>query len=385
MNFMGFRRKNGKIGVRNHILVFPTVMCAASVANKISQYTPGTVTVSHPHGCGHLGKEREHITRAMKGFCTNPNISGVLLVGLGCEMITTDILAKELEKDGQQVEVLNIQEEGGTTATIEKGKELASNLVAEIYSMKREKIDVSELVIGVKCGGSDTLSGLTANPAMGVSSDFIIENGGSVLLTETPEMIGAEQMLMKRAATEEVKDRILQITSVNENRIKKLGLDIRESEPSPGNKEGGLTTLEEKSLGAVLKGGTSAVRQVIEYAGKPSENGLIIMDGPAHDAVSITGLAAAGAQVIIFTTGRGTPVGTPIAPVIKVSSNNDLYNLMKDNIDLNAGEILDGTESIKSIGEKISKEIIDVASGKKTRAEILEHCEFAIHSIAPTV
>lgn len=385
MNFKGYRRKNGKVGIRNHVLVFPTVICASVAAHKISQYVPGTVSVSHPHGCGHLGEEREHMIRVMTGFCGNPNVSGVLLVGLGCEMITPELIAKELAKIGQRFEIVNIQAEGGTTATIEKGRMLASRLIAEASGMEREQIDISELIIGAKCGGSDTLSGLTANPALGVTSDLLVERGGTVLLTETPEMIGAEHVLAERAATEEVKKRILEITSATEACVKNMGLDIRESEPSPGNKEGGITSLEEKSLGAILKGGTSPVRQVVAYAEKPSEKGLIIMDGPAHDAICGTGFIATGAQIIVFTTGRGTPLGAPVAPVIKVSSNNDLYNRMKDNVDLNAGEILEGKESIQSIGEKIMREIIEVASGKATRSEVLGHAEFAIHSIGPTV
>jgi altronate dehydratase large subunit len=385
MKFTGYRRKNGTSGIRNHILIFPTVICASVVAQRISQLVPGTVAVSHPHGCGHLGEEKDHMIRTMSGFCSNPNISGVLLIGLGCELLTPKLIAEQLEKNGQRFEELSIQAEGGTTATVEKGRKLAIQLVAESAELKQEQIDISELIVGTKCGGSDSLSGLTANPALGVTSDLLVDKGATVLLTETPEIIGAEHILAKRAINENVKRRIMEITAATESCVKKLGVDIRESEPSPGNKEGGLTSLEEKSLGAILKGGSSPVNQVIKFAEKPTAKGLIIMDGPAHDAVVGTGFIASGAQIIVFTTGRGTPLGTPVAPVIKVSSNSDLYNRMKDNIDLNAGKILDGTESIQSIGEGIFKEIVDVASGKTTRSEILGHTEFAIHSINPTI
>jgi altronate dehydratase large subunit len=385
MNFVGYRRKNGTFGIRNHVLIFPTTICASAVAQKISQLVPGTVTVSHPHGCGHLGEEKDHMIRTMSGFCSNPNIFGVVLIGLGCELLTPELIAEQLEKNGQKFEILSIQVEGGTTTTIEKGRVLAAQLVDESTKSKREPIDCSELIIGTKCGGSDTLSGLTANPALGVTSDILVAKGGTVLLTETPEMIGAEHILAKRAANEEIRRRIMEITAATEACVKQLGVDIRESEPSPGNKEGGLTSLEEKSLGAILKAGTSPVNQVIDFAEKPTEKGLVIMDGPAHDAVVGTGFIAAGAQIVIFTTGRGTPLGTPVAPVIKVSSNSDIFNRMKDNIDLDAGIILEGTESIQSIGEEIFKEIISVASGKTTRSEILGHTEFAIHSINPTV
>ncbi len=385
MNFMGYRRKNGSVGTRNHVLVFPTVICASSVAEMISRAVPGTVSVTHPHGCGHLGEEKAHIIRAMAGFCRHPNVAGVLLVGLGCELITPELIAGEIAGAGQKIEVLSIQAEGGTTAAVAKGRALAAGLMEEAAMAKSEPADISELIIGTNCGGSDTLSGLTANPAVGVAADMLIAGGGTVFLSETPELIGAENVLCRRAADDGVAGRIREITAATEALAKKAGVDIRTSEPSPGNIEGGLTTLEEKSLGAVLKGGTSTVRQVVAYAERPEEKGLVIMDSPAHDAVCNTGMIAGGAQVIVFTTGRGTPLGAPIAPVIKVSSNSGIYERMKENIDINAGEILDGKEKIQSVGERIFREIIEVVSGRLTKAEILGHREFAIHSLGLNV
>ena len=385
MNFMGYRRKNGSVGTRNHVLVFPTVICASSVADMISRAVPGTVSVTHPHGCGHLGEEKEHIIKTMVGFCSHPNVAGVLLVGLGCELITPEVIGGEIAKAGKRFEILSIQAEGGTAATVEKGKALAAGLKEEAAAARREPVDISELILGTNCGGSDTLSGLTANPAVGVAADMLVVEGGTVLLTETPELIGAEDALCRRAASGGIGKRIREITSATEALAKRAGVDMRGSEPSPGNIEGGLTTLEEKSLGAVLKGGTSTVRQVVDYAEKPTEKGLVIMDGPAHDAVCNTGMIAGGAQVIVFTTGRGTPLGAPVAPVIKVSSNSGIYRRMKDNIDINAGDILEGEASMKSIGEQIFNEIIEVASGKLTKAEILGHNEFAIHSFGLSV
>ena len=385
MNFMGYRRANGTVGTRNHVLVFPTVICAAATADMISRAVPGTVVVTHPHGCGHMGIETEHIVRSMSGFCANPNVAGVLLVGLGCELITPQVIAEKLTAYGQRYETLSIQEEGGTTATIGKGKLLAERLLAEAARAVREPIDISELIIGTNCGGSDTFSGLTANPALGAACDRLVAEGGTAILSETPEMIGAEQVLARRAASESVKKRIYEITSVTEALAFKAGVDIRGSEPSPGNIEGGLTTLEEKSLGAVLKGGTTEIREVVDFAERPSEKGLVIMDGPAHDAVCNTGMIASGAQIIVFTTGRGTPMGAPTVPVIKVATNSRIYQHMKDNMDINAGVILDGTETIESIGERIFQEIVEVASGKATKAEILGHHEFAIHSLGLSV
>jgi len=385
MNFLGYRRANGTVGTRNHVLVFPTVICAAATAEMISRAVAGTVVVTHPHGCGHMGVETEHVVRSMSGFCANPNVAGVLLVGLGCELITPRTIAERLDGYRQRYEIVNIQEEGGTTATVEKGRLLVEKLLKEAAKVNREPVDISELIVGTNCGGSDTFSGLTANPALGNACDRLVAEDGTAILSETPEMIGAEQVLAGRAASESVKKRIYEITSATEAMAFKAGVDIRGSEPSPGNIEGGLTTLEEKSLGAVLKGGTTTIKEVVDFAVKPAEKGLVIMDGPAHDAVCNTGMIAGGAQVIVFTTGRGTPMGAPIAPVIKVATNSRIYQHMRDNMDINAGNILEGTETIESIGERIFQEIVEVASGKTTRAEMLGHHEFAIHSLGLSV
>ena len=366
-------------------MVFPTVICAAGVAEKISREVPGTVYLGHQHGCGHLGDERDHMIRAMVGSCSNPNVAGVLLVGLGCEMLSAELLGQKLREAGQRVETITTQAMQGTGDAIARGTELARKLLEGAEGLQREEVDASALMVAAKCGASDTLSGLTANPATGVACDLLIGQGGSAIFTETPELLGAEHVLAKRAADEGVESRIWGITSRTENRIKAMGLDIREAEPGPGNIEAGLTTLAEKSLGAIRKGGTTPIVEVVDYAQRRSRKGLVIMDGPAHDVVSVTGMVAAGAQVVVFTTGIGTPVGSPIAPVIKVSSNSGLYQRWKENIDVNAGAILDGEETLQSMGERLFEEIMEVASGRPTRAEILGHREFAIHTIAPTV
>lgn len=385
MNFEGYLRPNGDVGIRNHVLIFPTTICASTVAQMISHEVPGTVCVNHPHGCGHLGDEEEHMVRTMAGFCGHPNVAAVLLVGLGCELLTPGLIAAELKKAGQRMETFSIQDIGSTVDAVARGKEIALRLLEEAALARRTTFDISRLIVGTHCGGSDTMSGLTANPALGIACDQLVANGGTAIISETPEMLGAEHLLARRAADDEVKKRIWEITMAMEAGIKAVGVDIRGHEPSPGNIEGGLSTIEEKSLGSIRKGGTSPIRQVVRFAEKPSKKGLVVMDGPAHDVISDTGMIASGAQLIVFTTGRGTPIGAPIAPVIKVSSNSAIYNRMKDNIDINAGVILDADQSLKDVGERIFQEILEVASGKLTKAEIHGHYEFAIHPIGPTV
>jgi len=385
MKFLGYRRSNGKIGVRNHVLIFPTIVCASEVARMISNEVPGTVYAIHGCGCGHVGEDKEQVIRTMVGFTGHPNVAGVLLVGLGCELITPETIAGELAKGGQRVETVSIQKAGGTIKCVEEGRRLAGKLLAEAADAKRESIDVSELTLGLECGGSDALSGLTANPALGIASDLLIAEGGSAIFSETTEMLGTEQVLARRAANAEVEKRIYEIIAAADTKAKSMGVDIRGSQPTPGNIAGGLTSIEEKSLGCIRKGGNTTIMEVVKYAEQPAKKGLIIMDGTALDVMNDTGLIASGAQVIVFTTGRGTPVGTPIVPVIKVSSNSINYNNMKDNMDINAGVIVDGQGTLRSVGEQIFNEIIEVASGKLTKAEVLGHREFDIHSLGPVV
>jgi altronate dehydratase large subunit len=294
------------------------------------------------------------------------------------------LIGKELNKAGQRFETISIQAAGGTNSSVAKGAELAKRLLAEAANVQREPVAASELILGTNCGGSDAISGITANPSLGVASDLLIAEGGTVIFSETPEMLGSEHVLARRAANEQTRNRIWKMISATYSHIKSLGVDVIGTDPSPGNIAGGLTTLEEKSLGAILKGGNNPIVQVADYAEKPAKRGLVLMEGPAHDVVCNSGMIAAGAQLIVFTTGRGTPIGAPVAPIIKASSNSTLYRTMQDNIDINAGTIIDGTESIQDVGERIFREIINVASGKLTRAEILGHSEFAIPSIIPT-
>jgi len=382
MKFSGFRRGNGTVGVRNHVLIFPTIICAADVARMISRNLPETVYAKHGCGCGHVGEDKEQVVRTMAGIAGHPNVAGVLLVGNGCELIKPQVIAEALAQEGQVVETVSLQEEGGTTKCVEKGTRLAQKLLEKASGMNREFLDVSELTLGLECGGSDAFSGLTANPAAGVASDLLIAEGGTAIFSETTEMLGAEEILAKRAKDREVGERIYRMITAAEERALSMGVDIRGSHPTPGNIEGGLTTIEEKSLGCIRKGGSTTIMDMVKYGEKPKKRGLVLMDGTALDIMSTIGMLASGAQIIVFTTGCGTPVGSPIAPVIKVSSNNKTYELMKDNFDLNAGVIVDGEGTIQGVGRRIFDELLEVASGKLTRSEILGHREFDIHSIA---
>jgi len=385
MKFLGYRRGNGTVGTRNHVLIFPTIVCSATVAQMISNKLPGTVYAIHGCGCGHVGEDKEQVLRTMVGFTGHPNVAGVLLVGNGCELITPEVVAGELAKIGQRLETVSVQEAGGTTKCVEQGTRLAEKLLREASGMNRESVDCSELILGLECGGSDAFSGLTANPAAGVASDLLVAEGGTAIFTETTEMLGAEHILAKRAADAGVGKKVYERIAAAEDKAKSMGMDIRGSQPSPGNIEGGLTTIEEKSLGCIRKGGNTRIMQVVKYAERPAKRGLVIMDGTALDVHSNTGLIASGAQVIVFTTGRGTPVGTPTVPVIKVSTNSTTYQRMQENIDVNAGVIIDGEGTLQSVGQRIFKEIVEVASGKLTKAEILGHREFDIHSLGPVL
>ncbi|MBV8602478.1 MAG: UxaA family hydrolase [Candidatus Eremiobacteraeota bacterium] len=383
MQFSGYRRPNGTVGVRNHVLVLPSVMCANHVVELIGKRVPGVVPIAHPTGCSQIGADFEQTKRTLAGFAANPNVAACLVVGLGCETNESKALARAIAERGQRVEVIGIQEEGGSTATIARGVGLAKDLLRESERCERAPAQVSDLILGTECGGSDAFSGITANPALGRASDRVVAEGGTVILAEIPELVGAEHLLGRRAEPG-VRERLYELVERVEARAAAMHVDIRGGNPAPGNIAGGITTLEEKSLGCIYKGGSSVLREVIEYAERPSQKGLVVMDTPGQDIEQMTGMVAGGAQVVVFTTGRGTPTGSPIAPVIKVATNTPTFEKMRENMDVNAGDVLDGNRTIDEVGDEIFAWIVDAANGKQTAAEILEFRDFAINRIGPS-
>lgn len=383
VSFLGYRRRDGRVGVRNHLLVLAAVGCANGVVNRIGRALPEVVAISHVYGCSQIGDDLAQTQRVLEGFAAHPNVGAVLLIGLGCETVPTAEMAQRVVSRGVICQRLTIQEEGGSRAAFDRGVAIARELLAEISHVQREPASLSELMLAVECGGSDAWSGVTANPATGVASDLVVRAGGTVVLSEVTEFIGAEHLLAARAASPEIARHIVQATLRREQEAKRLGVDMRGGQPTPGNIAGGLTTIEEKSLGAVAKGGNTSVREFVGYAHRPSAKGLVVMDTPGNDPESVTGMVAGGAQVVVFTTGRGSPIGCPIAPVIKVCSNGAAYRRLVEDMDLNAGTIVEEGEPLADAGCRIFREIVAVAGGKQTAAEVWGHGEFAIETIGP--
>lgn len=384
MKLYGYKRSNGQVGIRNYVLVIPASICASEVASRIANNVNGAISLPNQHGCCQIGPDLELTSQVLINYGKNPNVAAVLVVGLGCEGVPTQRVAEEIAKTGKRAEYIIIQENQGTINTEAKGTKIAREMVAELSVMTKEEINLSDISIAIECGGSDTTSGLASNPAVGYASDKIVDAGGTSIFSETTEFIGAEHILASRAINEEVGNKILKIVKDCESKANTMGVDMRSGQPTPGNIQGGLTTIEEKSLGCIFKGGSRPIQGVLSYGEIPSGKGSYIMDTPGQDIESITGMVAGAAQLVIFTTGRGTPTGNPIAPVIKVTGNPETYITMNDNLDLNAGTIIEGTETISEVGERIYEEIIEVINGKFTKAESLNHREFGIYKMIST-
>ena len=382
MGFRGYKRPDGKCGVRNHVMVLSSVSCANGVVNAIGREVPEVKAITHPEGCGRGIADVEITSRTVSGLCKNPNVAAVLIIGLGCEFMKAPQVADQIEGSGRPVKSLVIQELGGTKKTTAKGVEIARNMLAEAGSLEREECGWDKLVLGLECGGSDALSGVTANPLVGLAADWLVEQGGTVILSETTEMIGTEDILSRRAAASEIGEKVYGLIKDHRKFVKDTLGPFASMVISPGNVEGGLSNITEKSLGCIIKGGTSPVTEVIDYGAEPSARGLVIMDTPGSDVFSLTGMAAGGAQIMVFTTGRGSPVGFPIVPVVKVASNSEMFNTMEDDMDVNAGRLLEGV-NIRDAGDELVGLLKRVAEGEQPKAEINRQDCLSIHTVGP--
>ncbi len=380
MKFAGYRRPDGQVGIRNYIGIIPSVFCANRTAKLIAEQVEGAVYLQHPVGCSQVGADLEITARTLIAMGNNPNLAAVLVVGLGCERFTPDEFIKGLEKSKKPIEKVVIQTEGDTLKTIEKGVRIAKRWSEEFSLQNKEFFDMSNLTVGVKCGGTDATSGIAANPAVGAMSDTVVSNGGKVFFSEVTELLGAEHILAKRAINEEVAQQICATIENMEEKLRLIGSDKKYAHRgaliSTGNFDGGVSSVVEKALGGIYKAGTKPIQGVVGYAEKPEgPGGVYLMDSPGHDGEVVTSFVGGGAQVVVFTTGRGTPTGFPFVPVIKVTGNDFTYEKMKENIDINAGSIISEGISIEKKGEEIFTKVLEVCEGKKTKAELLKHDE----------
>ncbi len=380
--FNGILRDNGDVATRNYIGIVSTVNCSATVtkmivekikySNILKDYPniDGIVPITHSTGCGMntVSEGMQIFQRTIDGFKNHPNFSHVFVIGLGCECAQVSLFDESLKKHNR-IHFLTIQDEGGTKKIVEKVLSQIKNLLNEANAIKRSSQPVSHLTLALQCGGSDGYSGITANPALGVAADLLVKKGGSSILSETPEIYGAEHLLINRANSQETADKLIKriewwkhYTSINDSTM--------DNNPAPGNKRGGLTTILEKSLGAVAKGGNSILQDVLDYAEPLKNKGFNFMDSPGYDPVSVTGQVASGANVICFTTGRGSCFGCKPVPSLKLSTNTTMYEKMSEDMDINCGSIAEGKENIKEVGQKIFELVVDTASGNKSKSEI---------------
>lgn len=372
MKFWGYRRPDGRVGTRNHVLILATVGCAAETARMAAEGLYGAVSFINQNGCGESSRNLRRTRDVLLGLAAHPNVYGVVAIGLGCEINRMDDFLAELKaRSSKPVEALLIQEEGGTIETVAKAKKIARRMIIEASMCRREECDLSELILGVECGGSDATSGLVSNPVMGLVSDRVVAAGGTSMFSETVEMIGAEHILARRAATPEVGQKILDYVRHREQEQIDAGEDVRKTQPSPGNKDGGITTLEEKSLGCIYKGGSTPIVDMIDCAHAPEKKGLVLMDTPCYDMLSVTAKAAGGCQLIVFTTGRGNAIGNPVVPVMKVTANGETFRRMNDNIDLDMSGVLTENVSLDEMADRTLRQIADTLSGRLTSAEVL--------------
>jgi altronate dehydratase large subunit len=351
------------------VAVVPTVACANDVAERIAIGIPSTKALLHHQGCGQLLSDLHIVERTLIGLATNGNVGAVVLVSLGCEGVNVDRISGAIEKSGRRLARVNIQELGSSPRAIKQGRKACLDLAADCRRRRRREAGLNRLVVGIKCGASDTTSGLASNPAVGQMVDTLVAHGGTVIVGETTEFLGAEHLLIRRAANRKVARAIGQITMAMQRRALAAGGDMLGGQPSHGNIQGGITTIEEKSLGAVSKAGAGTIHGVLEYAERPPHPGLFIMDGPGFEPQALTGLVAAGAQVLVFSTGRGAPQGFPLAPVVKVSGNAATCRHLYRHIDVDVSDVLTRGRDPSTAGRRILRTVIAVANGRRARAE----------------
>ncbi|MGH7119736.1 MAG: UxaA family hydrolase [Acetobacteraceae bacterium] len=401
--FQGIRRADGRVATRNYIGIVTSVNCSAHVADLIadafkrspfsnidplSEYpnVDGVVAITHKTGCGmSMGEPLKLLRRTLGGYAQHANFSHVVVLGLGCEVNQIGPMLAE-EKLSGRLRSMDIQSMGGTRKTVERGIAFVREVLAEANAVARESVSISALTVALQCGGSDGYSGVSANPALGVASDLIVRNGGTVILSETPETYGAEHLLTRRAVSREVGEKLVGLMRWWEDYTKREGAEMN-ANPSPGNKAGGLTTILEKSLGAMAKAGHTNLVEVVNYAERPSQPGFVFMDTPGFDPVSATGQVAGGANLVCFTTGRGSVFGCKPAPSIKLATNTPMFHRMEEDMDVNCGTVLDGDETVQECGARIFDLIRRIASGEKTKSESYDFgsSEFAPWIIGATM
>jgi len=381
-NFDGIVRPDGRVATRNYIGVLSSVNCSASVCRYIADEfrgnaledfpnVDGVVPIIHGTGCGvaEQGEGYEYLMNTVTGYARHPNFAGVLLIGLGCEVLQVDSVLKDGGfAEGPFFHNMTIQETGGIKATVDKGVQLLKEMLPEANRIERQPVSTRHLILGLQCGGSDGYSGITANPGLGFATDLLVRNGGTAVLGETPEIYGAEHLLTRRAISREVGEKLIGRIRWWEEYTARNGGQM-DNNPSPGNKAGGLTTILEKSLGAVAKGGSTNLVDVVEYARPVTSKGLVFMDTPGYDPVSLTGMVAGGANIICFTSGRGSVYGCRPVPSIKLATNTEMYHRMQDDMDVNCGVVIDSDIELEEVGENIFRLILEIASGRKTKSE----------------
>ena len=385
--FMGYHRPDGRVGSRNLVGVIPSVTCANDVAQAIVTEVQGTVGYFHHQGCCQLPPDLDRVTETLTSLGQSPNLGAVLIVSLGCEGTDFEKMYKTIKASGKPVRIIGIQELGGVSNAIQKGIDLARELVIEISGQKREPTPIDKVVMAIKCGASDTTSGMASNCVIGYIADRMVDLGATVIFGETTEFIGGEHLLARRAVTPEVGQKIYDIVNAMEARAKSLGCDMRKGQPTPGNIAGGLSSIEEKTLGAIVKSGTRPIQGVLDYPELVTDHkGLWIKDTPGREPEILTGMAATGAQFMMFSTGRGAPQGFPSMPVIKVCGNPNTYERMKNDMDINAGLIITGDKTIDQVGEEAFQKLLRVLGGEMTKNEAIKYfTSIDIHCLGPVI